>query len=116
MIPEGGWVEPRICDYTGLYYCPSCHWNDTAPIPARILHNWDFTPYKVCRGNAEMEILLLKKKTICVNFCFVFHLSHITRNDVDSGSTGDRFGAEESQTIYLCTKFEFSEKITNEFE
>lgn len=47
---EGGWVEPRICDYTGFYYCPTCHWNDTVPIPARILHNWDFTSYRVCRG------------------------------------------------------------------
>lgn len=53
---EGGWVEPRICDYTGLYYCPTCHWNDSAPIPARILHNWDFTPSKVCRGIMKISM------------------------------------------------------------
>ncbi|NWI10761.1 DEFI8 protein, partial [Crypturellus soui] len=39
--------EARQCDYTGLYYCSSCHWNDLAVIPARAIHNWDFEPRKV---------------------------------------------------------------------
>lgn len=37
----------RLCDYSGRYYCPSCHHNALAVIPARVLHNWDFTPRKV---------------------------------------------------------------------
>ncbi|XP_055313344.1 differentially expressed in FDCP 8 homolog isoform X2 [Sitodiplosis mosellana] len=61
---KGGWVEPRICDYTGLYYCPTCHWNDTAAIPARILHNWDFTPYKVCRATLQEMTLTMDRPVI----------------------------------------------------
>ncbi|KAI2653750.1 hypothetical protein H4Q32_014081 [Labeo rohita] len=38
--------EARQCDYTGQYYCSSCHWNDTAIIPARVIHNWEFEPRK----------------------------------------------------------------------
>nr|AAH85446.1 Zgc:101815 [Danio rerio] len=36
--------EARQCDYTGQYYCSSCHWNDTAIVPARVIHNWEFEP------------------------------------------------------------------------
>ena len=39
--------EARQCDYTGQYYCSTCHWNDTAIIPARVIHNWEFEPRKV---------------------------------------------------------------------
>lgn len=39
--------EARICDYSGLYYCANCHWNDSLVMPARVMHNWDHTPYKV---------------------------------------------------------------------
>lgn len=40
-------TEARLCDYSGLYYCPACHQRDLAIIPARVLRNWDFTPRKV---------------------------------------------------------------------
>ncbi|CAG2117335.1 unnamed protein product, partial [Medioppia subpectinata] len=35
-----------ICDYNGLYYCNCCHFGESnsVVIPARIIHNWDFTP------------------------------------------------------------------------
>lgn len=39
--------EARQCDYTGQYYCSTCHWNDTAIVPARVIHNWEFEPRKV---------------------------------------------------------------------
>ena len=41
-------AEARLCDYSGLYYCSECHQNGLSIIPARVLHNWDFTPRKVC--------------------------------------------------------------------
>lgn len=118
MNLEGGWVEPRICDYTGLYYCPTCHWNDTAAIPARILHNWDFTPYKVCRGKPTNFRFKHSIFTLSINFHAISNrtnifFSHATRNEFNHGSTGHRFGGEKSKAIHLCTKFEFSEKITN---
>jgi len=28
-ITESGFSEPRICDYSGSYYCELCHWNDS---------------------------------------------------------------------------------------
>lgn len=123
MSTEGGWVEPRICDYTGLYYCPTCHWNDLAPIPARILHNWDFTPNKVCRGNfvslflifLQLELSVNWKETIW-NSHFHSNFSYVARNGIDYWSAGHRFGSQKSQTFYICTKFELSKKIANEFE
>ncbi|XP_065889788.1 pleckstrin homology domain-containing family M member 1-like [Dysidea avara] len=41
-------MEPQLCDYTGSYHCSECHHNQTHMIPARIVHNWDFTEHKVC--------------------------------------------------------------------
>ena len=63
-------LHARICDYTGLYYCSLCHWNDLAVTPARIVHNWRFDKHPVSgapaglvgdawehrRGSAEWEI------------------------------------------------------------
>uniref|UniRef100_A0A672NVT1 Phorbol-ester/DAG-type domain-containing protein n=1 Tax=Sinocyclocheilus grahami TaxID=75366 RepID=A0A672NVT1_SINGR len=46
--------EARQCDYTGQYYCSSCHWNDTAIIPARVIHNWAFEPRKKCQAKGFM--------------------------------------------------------------
>lgn len=38
-----GWGKPRFCEYTGQLFCSSCHTNETAVLPARVLHHWDFT-------------------------------------------------------------------------
>ena len=32
----------RWCNYLGKYFCSGCHTNQTALIPARIIHHWDF--------------------------------------------------------------------------
>ncbi|KAF2311420.1 hypothetical protein GH714_022830 [Hevea brasiliensis] len=42
-----GWGKPQICEYTGQLFCSSCHTNETAVLPARVLHYWDFTQYPV---------------------------------------------------------------------
>nr|XP_036220543.1 differentially expressed in FDCP 8 homolog isoform X1 [Bactrocera oleae] len=60
---ENSWIEPRLCDYSGLYYCPNCHWNDYSIIPARVVHNWDFTQYKVSRSSLQ-EINLFYEKPL----------------------------------------------------
>lgn len=57
-------MEPRICDYTGLYYCPTCHWNDVAPIPARVVHNWDFSQKSVCRATLQEMALTIDRPVI----------------------------------------------------
>lgn len=61
-----GSVEPRQCDYTGNYYCPQCHWNDEMTIPARVVHNWDFEPRRVCRASKQYLRLMHKKPVINV--------------------------------------------------
>ncbi|XP_043287638.1 differentially expressed in FDCP 8 homolog isoform X2 [Venturia canescens] len=55
---ESAWIEPRLCDYTGLFYCQRCHWNSTAVIPARVIRNWDMEPRKVCRSSAQILAIL----------------------------------------------------------
>ncbi|XP_058227374.1 uncharacterized protein LOC131335853 [Rhododendron vialii] len=42
-----GWGKPRLCEYTGQLFCSVCHTNETAVLPARVLHHWDFTHYPV---------------------------------------------------------------------
>ncbi|KAL0341517.1 UNVERIFIED_CONTAM: Differentially expressed in FDCP 8 [Sesamum calycinum] len=42
-----GWGKPRLCEYSGQLFCSLCHNNDTAVLPARVLHYWDFTQYSV---------------------------------------------------------------------
>ena len=39
----------KLCGYTKKYYCDECHLDDTSVIPARVVYNWDFNQYKVCR-------------------------------------------------------------------
>lgn len=45
--------EARLCEYTGKYFCTKCHLNETALIPARILHEWSFQHRKVSRKCKE---------------------------------------------------------------
>ncbi|KAI5098491.1 differentially expressed in FDCP 8-like, partial [Silurus meridionalis] len=56
--------EARQCDYTGQYYCSSCHWNDTAIIPARVIHNWEFEPKKVCRSSMRYLTLMISRPVL----------------------------------------------------
>ncbi|XP_064375925.1 differentially expressed in FDCP 8 homolog isoform X3 [Dromaius novaehollandiae] len=56
--------EARQCDYTGLYYCGSCHWNDLAVIPARAIHNWDFEPRKVSRCSMRYLALMVSRPVL----------------------------------------------------
>lgn len=41
--------KARLCYYDGFNYCYECHDNDESFIPARIIHNWDFNKYPVCK-------------------------------------------------------------------
>lgn len=47
LVQTIGWNRPRFCAYTGQLFCASCHTNDTAVLPARVLHHWDFSLYPV---------------------------------------------------------------------
>ena len=40
--------KPRLCAYTGEYFCSNCHKGETHVIPSLVINRWDFTPRKVC--------------------------------------------------------------------
>ncbi|XP_011308279.1 differentially expressed in FDCP 8 homolog isoform X1 [Fopius arisanus] len=61
---ESAWVEPRLCDYTGLYFCQRCHWNTPAVIPARVIRNWDLDPRKVSRSASQLLGLLNERPVL----------------------------------------------------
>ncbi|XP_048241861.1 differentially expressed in FDCP 8 homolog A-like isoform X4 [Haliotis rufescens] len=82
---KSGAAEPRLCDYSGNYYCELCHWNDQMTIPGRVLHNWDFLPRKVCRASKQYLKLMASKAAIRIQdinpmlFNFVEELSEIKK-------------------------------------
>ncbi|EDO45985.1 predicted protein, partial [Nematostella vectensis] len=82
---KGEFSEARLCDYSGQYFCEECHWNDQVLIPARIIHNWDFTNYKVARQNKQLLALMLNKPQLNLEqlnpalFKFVGELREIKR-------------------------------------
>uniref|UniRef100_A0A8C3D243 Uncharacterized protein n=1 Tax=Corvus moneduloides TaxID=1196302 RepID=A0A8C3D243_CORMO len=36
-------ARPKLCAFSGLYYCDSCHRDEETVIPSRLIHNWDLT-------------------------------------------------------------------------
>ncbi|XP_042890277.1 run domain Beclin-1-interacting and cysteine-rich domain-containing protein-like isoform X2 [Penaeus japonicus] len=44
----------RLCHYLGRYFCTTCHSNQTAVIPAKVLHKWDFKLYPVASFSSEL--------------------------------------------------------------
>ncbi|NWY75998.1 PKHM1 protein, partial [Erithacus rubecula] len=34
-------ARPKLCAFSGLYYCDSCHRDEESVIPSRLIHNWD---------------------------------------------------------------------------
>ncbi|XP_026563549.1 pleckstrin homology domain-containing family M member 3 isoform X1 [Pseudonaja textilis] len=45
--------KAKVCNYSGWYYCNLCHVDDTFLIPARLVHNWDTSKYKVSKQAKE---------------------------------------------------------------
>jgi len=61
-----GNFQARMCNYTGQYYCSTCHWNESQVIPARVVHNWDFSPRKVSRQSKHLLNLLASKPIVSI--------------------------------------------------
>ncbi|XP_067825166.1 pleckstrin homology domain-containing family M member 1 isoform X2 [Heptranchias perlo] len=45
--------KPKLCAYSGLYYCEVCHQDSETIIPSRIIHNWDLTKQRVSNVAAK---------------------------------------------------------------
>ncbi|KAL3342882.1 hypothetical protein AABB24_026760 [Solanum stoloniferum] len=79
-----GWGKPRFCEYSGQLYCSSCHTNDTAVLPARILHLWDFNQYPVSQMAKSYLDSIHDQPMLCVSavnpflFSKVPALQHVT--------------------------------------
>lgn len=82
---KSSWIEPRLCDYTGLYYCQRCHWNSAMVIPARVIRNWDMEPRLVSRATAQLLTLLEERAVLPLEdlnpklFTLVLDLSLVKR-------------------------------------
>ncbi|GFZ03769.1 Phox (PX) domain-containing protein [Actinidia rufa] len=62
-----GWGKPRLCEYTGQLFCSSCHTNEIAVLPARVLHHWDFTPHPVSQLAKSYLDSIHDKPMLCVS-------------------------------------------------
>lgn len=68
MISDNDWSNPRLCDYDGRHYCTSCHWQEEAIIPARVLLHWDFTRW-VYWPNDKYTVRLLSTLSEYLVYC-----------------------------------------------
>ncbi|XP_008289720.1 pleckstrin homology domain-containing family M member 1 [Stegastes partitus] len=44
----------RLCEFSGQYYCESCHGGETSVIPSRMVHNWDLTQREVSKKAIQL--------------------------------------------------------------
>lgn len=72
-----GWGKPRFCEYTGQLFCSSCHSNDGAVLPARVLHHWDFTPYPVSQLAKSYLDSIIDQPMLCVSAANPFLFSKV---------------------------------------
>ncbi|CAB1312353.1 unnamed protein product [Coregonus sp. 'balchen'] len=46
--------KARLCEFSGQYYCDTCHQGDAIVIPSRMVHNWDLAPREVSRQAVKL--------------------------------------------------------------
>ncbi|XP_008791191.2 uncharacterized protein LOC103708169 [Phoenix dactylifera] len=77
LVQTLGWKKPRFCEYTGQLFCASCHTNDTAVLPARVLNLWDFSLYPVSQlAKAYLESIY-DQPMLCVSAVNPFLFSKV---------------------------------------
>ncbi|XP_050375587.1 uncharacterized protein LOC126793185 [Argentina anserina] len=72
-----GWGKPRLCEYTGQLFCSSCHTNEIAVLPARVLHHWDFTQYSVSQLAKSYLDSIHDQPMLCVSAVNPFLFSKV---------------------------------------
>ncbi|XP_020231169.1 uncharacterized protein LOC109811756 isoform X2 [Cajanus cajan] len=77
FVQTFGWGKPRLCEYTGQLFCSSCHTNETAVLPARVLHHWDFTYYPVSQMAKSYLDSIHEQPMLCVTAVNPFLLSKV---------------------------------------
>ncbi|XP_042498691.1 uncharacterized protein LOC122077024 [Macadamia integrifolia] len=77
FVETFGWGKPRLCEYTGQLFCASCHTNDTAILPARVLHFWDFNRYPVSQLAKSYLKSIYEQPMLCVSAVNPFLFSKV---------------------------------------
>ncbi|KAI3820753.1 hypothetical protein L1987_08301 [Smallanthus sonchifolius] len=77
FVQTFGWGKPRVCEYSGQVFCSSCHINETAILPARVLHWWDFKEYPVSQLAKSYLDSIHDKPMLCVSAVNPFLFSKI---------------------------------------
>ncbi|RDX71425.1 Differentially expressed in FDCP 8-like B, partial [Mucuna pruriens] len=77
FVQTFGWGKPRLCEYTGQLFCHSCHTNETAVLPARVLHHWDFTHCPVSQLAKSYLDSIYEQPMLCVTAVNPFLLSKV---------------------------------------
>ncbi|KAL5816254.1 hypothetical protein ACOSQ3_024632 [Xanthoceras sorbifolium] len=77
LVQTFGWGKPRLCEYTGQLFCSSCHTNETAVLPARVLHHWDFTQYPVSQMAKSYLDSVHDQPMLCVSAVNPFLFSKV---------------------------------------
>ncbi|XP_015688360.1 uncharacterized protein LOC102722172 isoform X2 [Oryza brachyantha] len=67
LVQTIGWHKPRFCAYTGQLFCASCHTNDTAVLPAKVLHHWDFSLYPISQLAKAYLDSIYDQPMLCVS-------------------------------------------------
>ncbi|KAL8154219.1 hypothetical protein V2J09_011979 [Rumex salicifolius] len=77
FVQTFGLGKPRLCEYMGQMFCSSCHTNDTAVLPARVLHYWDFTQYPVSQLAKLYLDSIIDQPMLCVTAVNPFLMSKV---------------------------------------
>jgi len=77
LVQTIGWNKPRFCSYTGQLFCASCHTNDTAVLPARVLHYWDFSLYPISQLAKAYLDSIYDQPMLCVSAVNPFLFSKV---------------------------------------
>lgn len=79
--------KSRVCAFSGNCFCDSCMSPDPIVIPSRVIHNWDFKQYHVCKTVAtfisevknhpllDMKVQFIEKNNMyCILHVFYFQI------------------------------------------
>ncbi|KAF6164089.1 hypothetical protein GIB67_017673 [Kingdonia uniflora] len=77
LVQTFGWGSTRLCEYTGQLFCASCHTNETAVLPARVLHFWDFAEYPVSQLAKSYLDSIYDQPMLCVSAVNPFLFSKV---------------------------------------
>lgn len=78
--------KPKLCEFSGQYYCETCHQDDDTVIPSRIIHNWDLTKRLVSRqamkllSQIESEPLINMESVNASLYDHAEQLAHICKS------------------------------------